>query len=121
VQDPLPHIKNHNLSFFCPVNTEKLAVLDSAHQRKIGWETFYFSDEEAIQEFDENPLTYCGVLTDPITRQHFHPGVDSPFSDYEGRRYYFWTDSSKQMFDMMPNMYTAPNLTMEELNKQHGG
>ncbi len=95
-----------------------MAVLDSAHQRKINWETYYLSDEEALRGFDENPIKYCGALTDPVTRQRFYPGVDSPVSDYNGRRYYFWTDSSKQMFDMMPDMYTAPNLTMEELNKQ---
>ena len=44
---------------------------------------------------------------------------DSPYSQYEDRRFYFWADSFRQTFYMMPAMYSAPNLTMGQINEEH--
>lgn len=119
MQDPVPHVQKHALSFDCVVNKNKTASIDLVHMRQINWETFFFSDSNAMQKFDNDPLRFCEALTDPITRQRFRPGNDSPRSEYDGKHFYFWSDSSKQKFDMMPAMYSAPNLTMEQQNQKN--
>ena len=117
VQDPVPHVLKNELSFQCAVNSGESATIDPAYMRQVNWETFFFSDSSAMNEFDSDPIKYCGILTDPISRQRFRAGVESPHSQFDGRNFYFWSDSSKQKFDMMPAMYSAPNLTMEQINR----
>jgi len=118
VQDPTPHIQKHSLAFQCVVSPEKSATIDSSFMRQINWETFYFSDSAAMKKFDSDVLKYCGILTDPITRQRFHPGHNSPQSLYGEKHFYFWSDSSKLKFDMMPATFNVPNLTMEQLHQE---
>ena len=118
VQDPLPNILKHNISFLGTIDKSKSAVVSDSTIRQVNWETFLFSDKSAAEKFDNNPIKYCGILTDPITRQRFRPGVDSPTSEYEGRKFYFWTIESKETFDRMPAYYSAPNIKMEELEDE---
>jgi YHS domain-containing protein len=118
VQDPLPNIIKHNLNFQCAVNKDQSAKVEESTMRQVNWEIYLFNDSLAANEFDSDPVKYCGILTDPVSRQRFRPGYDSPTSDFEGHRFYFWTADSKQKFEMMPAFYSAPNIRMEELKKE---
>lgn len=118
MQDPTPHVQKHSLSFQCAVNPGQSAKIDAAYVRQVNWETFYFSDSAAMEKFDSNVLKYCRILTDPVTRQRFIPGQKSPHSLFGEREFYFWSDSSKQKFDMMPAIYSAPNIAMDQLQPE---
>jgi YHS domain-containing protein len=96
----------------CPVKTTELATKDTNHAVRLNYEWFFCSSEDAVAAFNKDPIRYCGTLTDPVSRQRFVPGDDSPRVDHEGVSYYFWTDSTRITFQMMPDMYAQPNLKM---------
>lgn len=111
-QDPSLYINNLNLQFACAVDSAKRAVIDSLHFRFVNYEFYYLSSPEAGLTFDEDPIRYCGVLTDPVSRQRFFPGDSSPRLAIDKHLYYFWSDSTKQVFEMMPDMYAMPSYAM---------
>lgn len=68
-------------------------------------EIFYFSSKAARDLFLEDPLRYCGLLTDPVSRRRFRPSVQSPHTTYRGRAYYFAADSSRTRFLATPQKF----------------
>jgi len=52
------------------------------------------------------------VLTDPVTRERFHPTARSPHVRHYDREYYFTSDDSRDMFAAMPDMYADPRYQM---------
>jgi len=112
VEDPDQYFLGQNLLFNCAVNTTAPAVLDTAHRSYLNYEIYYFSDEAARERFAANPAKYCGILTDPITRQRFKPVESSPNLVHDGRPYYFLSDSTKTVFSAMPDMYARPSHQM---------
>jgi YHS domain-containing protein len=100
-------LKVRNVSVPCLIHPNRLAVLDADHRVHLNYEIFYFSDEDALQRFKEDPLWYCGVLTDPVNRARFRPTSDSPHWDYMGRPYYFSSDSTLMVFRANPDSFAA--------------
>ena len=94
------------------MNPERSARIEEALLRQVNWEAFYFSDPYAMARFDEDPLRYAAILTDPVTRQRFHPGTRAPSMEYGGRRWYFLSDSTRAAFSAMPDSFTAVRLPM---------
>lgn len=88
------------------------AMLDSAHCVVVNYESFLFSTFDEKKSFEADPVSYCGPLTDPVTLQRFIPAASSPHLMHNNRAYYFWSDSSRTMFEMMPEMYALPHHKM---------
>lgn len=112
MQDPVPYLTFLGIDMQCVVKREELAMIDSNHAVRLNYEWFFCSSDQAVAAFEEDPIAYCGVLTDPVSKQRFIPGDDSPRVDHEGVPYYFWNDSTRVTFQMMPEMYAQPNIKM---------
>jgi YHS domain-containing protein len=87
----------------------KAAVVDTAHRSFVNYETFFFADETDKRRFDADPTASCGILTDPLTKQRFRPGSDSPRSNFGGRTYVFFTEANKVAFEKNPEAVALPN------------
>ena len=98
MQDPERYLKALNIVPPCTVYPKRKAIVDSSLRTKVNWELFYFSSKAAKDLFVKNPLRYCGLLTDPVTRQRFQPTAKSPHATYRGREYYFSADSCRTRF-----------------------
>ena len=92
-----------------PLHPEKMATLDTAHRSFVDYETYFFADEDDKRRFDQDPTASCGVLTDPVTKQRFRPGSDSPRSSFDGRAYVFFTEANKAEFEKTPGEFARPN------------
>jgi YHS domain-containing protein len=112
VQDPEVHLKDLGLSFPCIVHPNHPAILDAEHRVLVNHEVYFFSSASAKAAFERNPLPWCGLLTDPVTRARFQPKKSSPKTLYLGRRYYFQSGKSLETFLAMPEMYKDPTRTM---------
>lgn len=94
------------------MNPSKPAIIDTAHRVYVGYETYFFADSSSMTRFLSDPSRCCGMLTDPVSLKRFRPNRQSPSTTYNNRMYLFFSDSTKQMFDMMSDMYAYPNLKM---------
>lgn len=112
MQDPVLYLNVLDIDMRCAVNNDQMATIDSNHAVRLNYEWFFCSSDEAVVAFEKDPIRYCGVLTDPVSLQRFVPGDDSPRVDHEGTPYYFWNDSTRITFQMMPQMYAQPNFKM---------
>lgn len=112
VQDPQIYLDQLGLVLPDWLDSTQNAVLDSAHRSFVNFETFFFASAENKATFDENVSEYCGRLTDPVTLDQFQPGPAAPHTSYQGREYYFVSDSTYQLFTQMSEMYALPNYQM---------
>jgi len=87
-------------------------VISNDTRRFVNWEVFYFSDRAAVARFDRAPSRYCTVLTDPVTRARFRPGPDARHLSFDGREWYFPSDSSRAVFAAAPDSFRVPVLSM---------
>lgn len=101
-----------NVRVNCVVSPHLPAVLDADHRAMVNHEVFYFAGEQQKERFAENPLKYCGVLTDPVSRQRFVPGKDSPHRSFADRSFYFVSDSTSALFAAMPDSFATPRFGM---------
>ena len=84
-------------------------MLDTAHRSFVNYETFFFADEADRRRFDADPSASCGILTDPVTKERFRPGSDSPRGTFGGRTYFFLTEANKAAFEKNPEAVALPN------------
>lgn len=96
----------------CIISPEHDAVLDPGHRTLIGYETYFFSDDAAKGQFDAAPEKFCGPLTDPVSLRHFNPNPNSPRLIHNDRLYIFASDSTREMFTIVPGMYQYPEHKM---------
>ena len=108
VKDPEIYLNELGVGMNCVVNKQRAAVIDAAHRRYVNWEVFFLSDEEAARAFDADPIRYCGLVTDPVSKARFHPVADSPHTTYQGRDYYFETAANLEAFNQMPEGLANP-------------
>jgi len=94
------------------VNRKQPAILDAAHRVLVNHEVYFFGSDAAKNAFVANPRKWCGKVTDPVTRERFHPKKSSPATTYSGRLYYFRSAESREAFLAMPEMYKDPTRTM---------
>ena len=97
------YLEAQQLGVPCVVNPERQAKLDPDLRMFLNYEIFFFSDKEARQKFEKDPLAYCGLLTDPVTQKRFQPTKASPRWTFKDRRYYFASDSTLRVFKTMPD------------------
>ena len=80
-------------------------MFDSTLHVFVNWEIFFFSDAKAVQSFQQKPLQYCGLLTDPVSQERFQPTNKSPRTEYRGRPYYFVSKANRKKFEQDPELY----------------
>jgi YHS domain-containing protein len=112
VQDPTLYLNQLGVTANSLFDESLPAVIDSTHCILLNYETFLFADDDEKSRFKLDPTERCGALTDPVTLQRFLPIASSPHLDHNKRTYYFWSDSTRSQFAMMPDMYAAPHHKM---------
>jgi len=112
VQDPEPYLHEQQLTVQDPIDPSRPALVDAAHRSFVNYEIYYFADAENKRAFDATPLRWCGAVTDPVTRERFQPGDDSPRRERDGRVFYLASQTSAASFDAMPDMYVLPDYRM---------
>jgi YHS domain-containing protein len=91
------------------LDARKPAVLDAAHRSFVDYETFFFANEDDKRRFDADPTASCGILTDPVSKDRFRPGSDSPRGSFDGRAYVFFSEANKLAFEKTPEAFARPN------------
>jgi len=109
VQDPQIQLQELGIAIPDALDQRRPAVLDPAHRSFVDYETFFFADEADKRRFDADPTASCGILTDPVTKQRFRPGSDSPRGEFAGRTYVFFNSTNKATFDQAPEAFARPN------------
>jgi YHS domain-containing protein len=107
VKGPEPFILAQRLSFPCPVHRNRPAVIDSTLRVQLNYEIYYFSDRAARERFLRNPISYCGFLTDPVSRVRFRPKRSSLKTVYQGREYFFVDPSTRATFLALPDSFAV--------------
>lgn len=114
MQSPEIFLNDLGITVACVVDRDKPALLDEAHRVFINWETYYLSSDAALAKFRADPLKYVGTVTDPVTRERFHPKVDSPRVDYEGRIIWFAKAENVERFKGSPEAFIPPMIGMQD-------
>jgi YHS domain-containing protein len=96
----------------CAMDASRRAILDAEHRAFVNWETYFFADETSRAAFVSDPLRWCGLVTDPISRERFRPTADSPRLEHGGRPYFFTSAATRDQFAAMPEMYALPKPQM---------
>ena len=109
MQDPQIQLKEIGLAVPDALDPSKAAVLDAAHRSFVNYESYFFADEDDKRRFDADPTASCGVLTDPVTKDRFRPGSDSPRGTFGGRTYVFFNAANKAAFEQNPEAVALPN------------
>jgi YHS domain-containing protein len=115
VQDPQIQLQELGVKIPDLVDPSREAVLDPAHRSFVNYETFFFADEADKRRFDADPTGACGILTDPVSKERFRPGSASPRETYDGRVYYFFSETNRAAFMKEPGAYARPNYDKIEI------
>ena len=97
------------------MSAHKQAVIDAGHRSFVNHEIFYFSGTEEKVRFDSDPPAYCGILSDPVSRQRFRPARSSGRIDHAGRTFFFVSDSTFALFRAMPDSFATPRFGMRPM------
>jgi YHS domain-containing protein len=112
VQDVPAFLRERGLAFADYLDARKPAVIDAEHCVRLNWEAFFFGDAWERERFLSDPVTYCGLLTDPVSRRRFRPHADSPRSVHAAVTYFFETAESRDEFERDPDAYRLPGWKM---------
>ena len=112
MKDPEPYLRQLGAQLTCPVHPEEKAVLDPDLRVWVNHEIYFVSSPEAKRVFLDDPLRYCGVVTDPVTGIRFRPGSDSPRFDYNARPFFFSSAATLAQFRTDPMRYAEPKRAM---------
>lgn len=112
MKDPQVYLRRLGIKLSCPIHPEKRAFIDKDFRSMVNHEIYFFSSREAREQFDKQPLQYCGLLTDPVRGIRFEPTHRSPRADYAGRPYFFASEESKKVFLGDPTRYANAKRVM---------
>lgn len=112
MQDVPDFVRKKGLAFQDYLDERRPAVIDREHCVRLNFEAYFFADGWERERFLSDPLVYCGLLTDPISRVRFRPGPDSPRFDHGDVTYYFQDLANKALFESDPETYRLPGWTM---------
>lgn len=105
MKDPDKYLNIQELHFNCPVEPKKQALLMPAMRERVNQEFYFFSGAEARDKFLHDPVKYVGTVTDPVSQVRFEPDEESPKLVFEGRRFFFSADSTREQFLKSPESY----------------
>jgi YHS domain-containing protein len=104
-KEPERYLREMKVSLRCPVRPAHRAIFDSSLRMRVNQDVFFFSSLSAMKLFQKDPLRYCGVLTDPVTRGRFRPTKSSPHVTFRGRDYWFAAESTLVRFQAQPERF----------------
>jgi len=112
VQDVAEFVRRKGLALNDYFDPSRSAVIDDEHLARINYESFFFADTEARAVFLEDPIRYCGLVTDPVTKRRFRPRPTSPRADFDDVLYLFESGKSQTAFEQMPQDFVRPGYRM---------
>ncbi len=112
MQDVPEFLRKRAIVLDCYLDPRREARIDAEHCVRLNWESYFFSDLWERERFLADPVTYCGLLTDPVTRRRFRPTIDSPRTVHADVSYYFESTASREQFDSAPERYRLPTWKM---------
>lgn len=112
VQDVPAFVRKKGLAFQDYLDARRPAVIDAEHCVRLNYEAFFFADAWERERFLSDPVTYCGLLTDPISRRRFRPTTDAPRAVHDGVTYFFESDANRLQFEEDPATYRLPGWKM---------
>lgn len=112
MQDVPAYLRRKGLAFQDYLDARKPAVIDAEHCVRLNYEAFFFGDPWERERFRSDPLTYCGLLTDPVSRRRFRPTKDSPRAAHAGVDYYFESEENRTRFERDPEALSRPGWKM---------
>lgn len=104
-KDPERYLRTMKVALHDPIYPKKNAVFDSSVKATLNQDIFFFSSVAALKQFKKDPLRYCGLLTDPVTRARFKPTKSSPHVAFRGRDYYFVDATTLARFQADPEKF----------------
>jgi YHS domain-containing protein len=112
LQDVPAFVARSGLVFQDYLDARKPAILDAAHCARLNFEAYFFGDPWEKERFLSDPLVYCGLLTDPISRRRFRPRPDSPRTRHGEVTYYFESQANREIFEEDPEAFRLPGWKM---------
>ncbi len=112
MQDVAEFVRRKGLALNDYFDPSRSAVIDDEHLARINYESFFFADTEARAVFLEDPIRYCGLVTDPVTKRRFRPRPTSLRAEYEGVLYLFESRTGLSAFERMPQDFVRPGYRM---------
>ena len=112
MKDPETYLKEIGFTAPCAVRKDAKAVLSPETRVQVNHDLFYVSRPDYVKKIGKDPLKYAKRLTDPVTRETFHPTKKSPRSEFAGKKYFFSSDSTYAVFAANPAMFEFPPESM---------
>ena len=105
VQDPERYLLDQQIRIPDAARSAQPARLDSTLRARVNHELYYFADRAGRDRFWRDPLRYCGIVTDPVSRKRFRPSWRSPRTDYHGQPYFFTDRLTYRTFKAVPDSF----------------
>jgi len=105
-------VRRKGLSFGDFFDPRRPAVLDAEHCVRLNHEAWFFADTASRERFLADPQQFCGLLTDPVSKQRFRPRRGAPSAQAGGVTYLFETDAHRAAFERDPERYRLPHWEM---------
>ena len=112
MQDVPGYALRKELQFQDYLDERLTAELDTEHCVRLNYEAFLFGDLHTRERFQSDPILYCGLLTDPVSKRRFRPSEASPRMRVEEVTYYFHSEDNRLRFEADPEAFRLPGWTM---------
>ena len=112
MQDVAGFLQRRELSFQGYFDPTRPAVIDGEHLARVNYESYLFADESGRSRFLEDPVLYCGLVTDPVSKRRFRPRDDAPRIELEGVLYLFESEGNLDRFCRDTEAHVRPGHTM---------
>lgn len=118
MQDVPYFLQRKNLEFRGYLDPTRPALMDSAHVVRVNYETYLFADTFGRETFRADPVRYCGLVTDPVSRARFRPEPDAPRTTHERVLYVFESAANLETFESEPDLYRLPGFAMGNMGER---
>ena len=112
VEDPEIFLQDLGVTLTSAMDESKQAVLEASHRARVNHEVFFFATTGERETFEKQPERYCGIVTDPVSRERFRPNKVSPRLEHKGRPFFFISESTMAEFQAEPDSFFVPKLRM---------
>jgi len=105
VHDPEHYLTLRRVRLRSELDSTRFARIIPAYRAAVNHELYYFADSALLRRFVTNPLRYCGIVTDPVSKTRFRPTARSPRTVFQGRPYFFQNRMDLEVFAAMPDSF----------------
>ena len=113
VQDMPDFLAKKELEIPCLFEPHRNSLLTREFFTRINYEGYLFCRAEERARFVADPIPYCGLLTDPVSKRRFRPGLNSPSAVHEDVHYFFEGEVTARLFAKAPGDYRLPGYKMQ--------